>query len=195
MKCLAACLLISAAVVATPWQEPAGGEIPPDLIIVKQTWGKETTLRDWDSSPYPAAPRGRRARPGRVGQRPHDPDSLSNRPWPVPGPESYVYKARVKNTGNREILAVRWDYVFTDAGTREVVGRHQFHSTNKIRPGKEVSLAGASASPPAKVVSAEALSRDAQAPFTGRVIVMCIIYSDGTLWRRPSFTGDCRPRE
>jgi hypothetical protein len=87
---------------------------------------------------------------------------------------------------------VRWDYVFVDAGTQEEVGRHQFHSTNKIRPGKEVSLSGASASPPPKVVSAEALSKDAKAPFTERVTVKCIIYSDGTLWKQPSFIGDCR---
>ena len=193
MKCLGICLLILAAVAATPPQEQASDQAPPGLIIVKQTWGKETSLRDWDSSPYSAAPR-RGARPGRVGQRPLDPDSISNQRWPVPA-EYYVYKARVKNTGGTEIQAVRWEYVFVDAGTQEEVGRHQFYSTDKIRPGKEVTLVGASASAPAKVVSAEALSKDAQAPFVGRVIVKCIAYSGRTLWKQPSFTGDCQPRE
>jgi hypothetical protein len=195
MKGLDVFLLILAAAVVTPSQDQAGSQAPPDLIIIKQTWGKETTLRGWDSSPYSAVPVGRGARRGGVAQRPHDPDSLSNRRWPASASKGYAYKALVKNTGGREIQAVRWDYVFVDAGTQEEAGRHQFHSASKIRPGKEVSLVGASASGPPQVVSAGALSKDARAPLAERVILQCVIYSDGSLWRQPSFTGDCRARD
>ena len=145
-------VLIFAAVAVTPSQVPAGGQDPPGLTIIKQSWGKETTLSGWDSMPYSAAP-GRGARRGGVGQKPHDSDSLSTRSWPARALKNYIYKALVKNAGNRVIRTVRWDYVFVDAGTREEAGRHRFHSTNKIRPGKQVSLVGALASAPPKVVS------------------------------------------
>ena len=183
MKALAVCLLV---VIVAPFnlsQEPSSSQTSPDLIVLKQSWDEQVTFRVRDSAPYSAD--------RRRAQGPYLPDSLSTKHLPVV--KQFVYKARVKNTGSREIQAVSWDYVFTDSGTQKEVARHKFHSREKVRPGEEATIEGGSASPPSKVVSVAALIKDAQNPFTESIMLKCISYSDGTVWKHPSFTEDCQP--
>jgi hypothetical protein len=189
MKALFLCLLVAMAVTHTTSQDPARSQGPPDLIVLKQSCDEQLVFRDRDSSRHSAA-----ADSG-MDAIPSAPDLFSHRRSAVSGFMRYVYKVRVKNTGAREIQAVSWDYVVVDTGTQKEVARHQFHSKETVRPGKEATIEGTSASPPSKVVSVAALSKDAENPFTESVMLKCISYSDGTVWKDPSFKEDCPPRK
>jgi hypothetical protein len=96
----------------------------------------------------------------------------------------YAYEAKVKNTGDKSIRAITWDYVFTDADSHKEVDRRRFHSAVSIDPRKTKKLEGYTRSAPTATVSANGLQ-------TEQVIVECLVFSDGSTWRRASYTGPC----
>jgi hypothetical protein len=99
--------------------------------------------------------------------------------------DGYRYKVRVRNTSDKTIKLVDWDYVFLDPDTQNEVTRYQFTSEEKIRPGKETELDVFILSPPVRVVNARAAEKNEQVTNTERIEMVRIEYSDGTVWQRP----------
>ncbi len=102
------------------------------------------------------------------------------------GPPRYGfrYKLSVRNDGAKTISGVDWDYVFLDAATREEVGRHQFTSAERIAPGKSKESSLFIPSPPARRISVYALDKKERDRLAGHVVIVRILYDDGTVWER-----------
>jgi hypothetical protein len=101
------------------------------------------------------------------------------------GPSArYVYRATVKNTGTKTIVALAWDYRFLDPDTGEEIGRRPFLQRIKIRPGKSGELIGASVHPPTRVINA-AKAEKGQAKLSEQVDINRIEYADESVWQRP----------
>jgi hypothetical protein len=97
----------------------------------------------------------------------------------------FVYKATIKNLGNREIKSIDWDYIFFDRATETELGRQQFTSDEKIAPGKAKELVFTIRKPPTHTISLTALNNNERGSLDERVIVVRIDYTDGTSWQRP----------
>src|SRR5687768_15186272 len=168
MKITRLMLMVIAAAAGTSAQATADGGSPPDVLILSQRWSEETFLPGWDSSPSSSLP------PGATDAGQIIRETSSREPTKL-----FLYRIKFRNTGARDMLAINWDYVFIDAGTSEEASRHQFQVTERVRPGGAKTLTGASATAPAKVVSAAALEKDRRRPFIERVVINCVAYSDG----------------
>jgi hypothetical protein len=94
----------------------------------------------------------------------------------------YVYKARVKNTGAKDIHTVRWQYLLSDQATGDVVGSHSFTTPVNLRVGKSLDLIGKSRTAPARVVDARYTDKDLRKRYVERVIIEAIEYADGQTW-------------
>ena len=97
----------------------------------------------------------------------------------------FVYKATVKNSGNKVIKAIDWDYIFFDRANGTELGRQQFTSEEKIAPGKAKELVVTIRKPPTQTISLTALNKNEGGSLDGRVIIVRIDYADGTSWQRP----------
>jgi hypothetical protein len=100
-----------------------------------------------------------------------------------PGTSSvyYVYKAKVKNTGEKDIRVIRWQYLLSDRTTGEIVGSRYFTTPVNLRAGKTVQLIGKSRSTPVKVVAVNT-DKDIQGKYIERVTIEAIEYADGQTW-------------
>lgn len=101
-----------------------------------------------------------------------------------PQTKGYLYQARVRNSGAKKIMAVKWEYVFTDALDQSVLARHRFYTKFKIKPGKEKTLGGFAIAPPTKVINARAVANNPDQPFIEQVNITRIEYADGSAWER-----------
>lgn len=180
MHTLAAALVIIAASMFASGQSPADRQVPPNVQVLGQSWSKDTYRWGWDK--YPLTDK---VSPGSTDPREI---SGSSRPWIT----RYIYRMKVRNDGPKQIKAVCWDYVFSDLLTGQEVGRHRFRSVGKIGCGKERTVSVVyKLPPPVKVVSVKALEKDADRPFTERVEIQYVAFSDGTSWRSVEFAGSC----
>ncbi len=93
------------------------------------------------------------------------------------GPEKqYIYQVRVRNAGEKEIIAIDWTYIFADRETDKTIASHSFRTQVRIRPRKSKTLSEISVSPPTRVISVRALEKNAERPFAERVIVNSISF-------------------
>ena len=97
----------------------------------------------------------------------------------------FVYKVTVKNSSNKAIKSIDWDYIFLERGTETEIGRQQFTSEEKIGPGKTKELSVTITKPPTKTISLTALNDNERGSLDGRVILVRIDYADGTSWQQP----------
>ena len=103
------------------------------------------------------------------------------------GPARYGfrYKLSVRNVGAQGVREIDWDYVFTDASTGEEVGRHQFTSAERVARGRGREFSFFIPTPPALRVSAYDLGKNERDGLAERVVLVRVLYDDGTEWRRP----------
>ena len=97
----------------------------------------------------------------------------------------FIYKVTVKNSSNKTIKAIDWDYIFLEHGTQTEIGRQQFSSEEKIGPGKSKELSVTITKPPTKTISLTSLNNNERGSLDGRVILVRIEYADGTSWQLP----------
>jgi hypothetical protein len=102
------------------------------------------------------------------------------------GPPRYGfrYKLSVRNDGAKAVKELDWDYVFTDAVTGDELGRHKFTSEGRVSPGKAREFSFFIPNPPTLRVSAYALDKNERASLGEQVILIRILYEDGTVWQR-----------
>ena len=97
----------------------------------------------------------------------------------------FIYKVTVKNSSNKTIKAIDWDYIFLEHGTQTEIGRQQFSSEEKIGPGKSKELSVTITKPPTKTISLTSLNNNERGTLDGRVILVRIEYADGSSWQLP----------
>ena len=102
------------------------------------------------------------------------------------GPARYGfrYKVSIRNQGAKALKEIDWDYIFTDAATHEEVGHHEFTSVEHVGPGKGREFSFFIPTPPALRVSAHDLGKKERNGLEEQVVVVRVLYEDGTEWHR-----------
>ena len=173
------------------------------LAVVKHGWSKERI--NWEADPFGGTVenfddlRRRRAderrferakAAGNIGEankieREMRSEQVIKAQQTPPRPRyAFLYKATFRNESAKAVKEVDWDYVFLDAATREVLGRREFTAVEKIAPGKAKELAFFVPSPPTQKISAQALDRRERDGLAEQVVVVRVLYEDGTVWQR-----------
>jgi hypothetical protein len=169
------------------------GELPPGLEIIEFRWKRVFGLpRGWDSTDYSAANRSSVGSGGTFRRR---------RAFPA-GKRSpiYIYSVKLKNSDEKSIIGIAWEYRVDDPATRLELGKRPFWTFKKIEEDKTATIEGTSTSPPSHTVSAagaakaEADEKDGErSPYAERAIIKCVAYEDGSIWSGPTATeSDCR---
>lgn len=189
-------LLLTTSVMA---QETAESLDPSDVIVLEKSWRKEVI--DSQRDPNPLKPNEDLMRITRA-QKAHikaQDDALPNQTttprMPAAGPKpvtpergiftTYVYTIKVKNIGEKAIRALDWQYQFLDPDTKQLMEHRKINSRVKLSPGKSQVLERRMTRQPTVVVNANQLGRKHRDQFTERVVITRILYSDGSVWRRP----------
>jgi len=197
MKVVFILLLITSLVISaqaqdtTSTQNPSSAQDCPDVSVQSFAWGvMHQTANDVDPS-FMAEIQGE-SRGGNQAARTTSPTDSPSTPVRMPGSvpvprspsgsgaspetvervgvqrESYVL---VKNSGNRIIKAIYWDYVFfTDEAMKHEVKRHKFRTKKRIAPGETKFLS--------EIVDGRADSA------YQRVFINRVEFTDGSVWLR-----------
>ncbi|HEV2864360.1 MAG TPA: hypothetical protein VGX48_25400 [Pyrinomonadaceae bacterium] len=207
MKALAALLLLACACLPASAQvddTKEAGSGPPGLAVTKFAWSKERL--NWEADPFGGplenfdqmrrrASNEKRIADAKSGgnqievnraEREARADAANFERMRAQKPARYVflYKASVRNTGSAAVKELDWDYVFADAATGEELGRRQFTSVAKIAPGKSRELSFTVPTPPTQKISAQALDRKEREGLRESVVLVRVLYEDGTVWER-----------
>lgn len=202
MKTIYLPLLCGVLTIAPQVQFPEGHN-PPHLVVLKSSWSKQRI--GWERDPF-GGPlenfdemRARTRNEKRIddakrgGSTDVDRIKLEARADAAivqkvrqKGPPRYkfLYKATFKNTSDKMIKVIDWDYVFFDSVSQNEVGRQQFTSEEKITPGKSKEFSIMTDKPPAKTISVYALEKNEGKGLRGQVVLMRIEYADGSVWER-----------
>jgi hypothetical protein len=197
------CLTLGIAVAGQAQAGTTAISDAPDVVVVKHSWSKERI--NWEGDPFGgpvetfddvrrrmadqrrverARAAGNAGEAAKVEREMRSEQVIKARP-PAPPRYGFLYKVSVKNTGEKTVKLVDWDYVFFNLATQSVTGRLEFTSDEKIGPGKNKELNAMSRKPPAPTVSVYALDRNERQGIDGQVVVVRIEYTDGTVWQRP----------
>jgi hypothetical protein len=199
-------LLCAAAAAAARAQSPAPAPTQPEahgLAVVKQSWSKERI--DWEADPFGgtvesfddlrrrraderrferAKASGNIAEANKIEREMRSEQVIKAQQTPARPRYAFLYKATFRNEGAKAVREIDWDYVFLDAATREVLGRREFTAVEKIAPGKTKELSFFVAGPPTQKISAQALDRRERDGLAEQVVVVRVLYEDGTVWQR-----------
>lgn len=177
----------------TPAATPAA---PPDLVVLQKKWNSVTRNPALDADPFDANEEFEDSRQAqrineirntiraRGNEAREPPPANTNK---INSPDSkqvvtYVYRAKVKNTGAKTIRLIEWGYTFHDPETRQELGRHLYTAKVKLRPGKDDELIGRSAKPQTATVSV----KNAGKALGEQVVIYRVEYDDGSVWQPPA---------
>lgn len=204
LSVLAALAAVAAVAVCARQQSPATPQADASGVsVVKFSWDKERV--NWERDPFGGpvenfeemrvrarnekriddAKRGGSSDVDRI-RREARADSALLEIARRKGPPRYGfrYKLSVKNDGAKAVKELDWDYVFTDSATGEVLGRHKFTSEGRVSPGKGKEFSFFIPNPPTLRVSAYALDKNERAGLQEQVVLVRVLYEDGTVWQR-----------
>ena len=99
---------------------------------------------------------------------------------------TYIYQVKVRNTGEKEIRTIAWEYAFFEPGTGREVGRRRFVSEVSISPGKTGKLVMRSASPPTGTIDATKAGKKSRDLYSEQVVIRSVGYADGSVWQATS---------
>lgn len=208
MKLLAFLLLLSGLTAGGPPQQtppPQQAGPQPDLSVVKLSWRKER-LPGWENGfgrpnfetydemrarvdnerriqlARNSGNKGEQSRREGAAKMLEDATNPKGEEKGERPRDGYRYKVVVRNDGPKTVKLVDWDYLFLDPQTGAELGRRQFTSEEKVRPGKEKSLEVFILSPPFLTVDAGAAKEVRPAE---QVVIVRVEYEDGSVWQRP----------
>jgi len=174
--------------------------IGPNVTVIQMKWRMDVRNPALDKDPI----RTMKEREGQEQLRKdadRTNDMLSDRGMPtststVPAPArdtavrgltvTYVYEAKVTNTGEKGIRKLVWDYVFFEQGTETEVGRRRFVSKVSIGPGKTRDVVFRSASSPTGTVDARNAGKKPRDQYSEKVVIQGLEYADGSVWQAVS---------
>lgn len=187
----------SAAAQTPAATESAPPPAPPDLVVLQKRWQSQVRNPALDADPFDAneefedarqaqriseirntirarSGEGREPPPARTISKINNPDSKQIL--------TYVYRARVKNTGAKTIRVIDWGYTFLDPETRQELGRHLYTNKVKIRPGQDNELVGRDAKPQTSTVNVKNAGKE----LGEQVVIYRVQYDDGSVWQPPA---------
>jgi hypothetical protein len=204
MKYFSLALLLALSATVSKAQSVVNSAEPPGAEVTRFSWSKERI--GWERDPFSGpienfdevrartrnekriedAKRGNSAEIDKIRREAKaDAANIAAKHKDAPSRYVFVYKATVRNSSNKVIKSIDWDYIFLDRGTETESGRQQFTSEEKIAPGKTRELVVATTKPPTHTVSLTALNNKERASLDEHVIIVRIDYADGTSWQRP----------
>jgi hypothetical protein len=191
--------------VAVSAQQSATATSSPDLHVVKFNWSKERI--NWEQNPFGGPNenfhemqfRARSDKRVSDAKRSNSPEANklekearadtaiieAERQRKGPPRYTFLYKVWVKNTSEKTIKEIDWDYVFLDTATGEELGRRQFTSVQTIGPGKNKELSIMLSAPPTQRVSVYSLDKKEKVGFGEQVVIVSVKYADGSVWQVP----------
>ena len=201
MKYLCLVLLLASTTTVAVAQSPTQSSDPTEVI--KFSWNKERI--GWENDPFRgpienfdemrARTRNERrittAKSGGADtdklKRDAGADAANIATQHQNPPSRYVftYKTTLKNASDKTITSVDWDYIFFDKNSEQELGRQQFTSDETIKPGKLKELLVNLTKPPTHTISVTSLNKNEGDSLIGRVVVMRVVYSDGSTWAAP----------
>lgn len=180
----------------------AAEQTPSGVEVVKYSWSKDRI--GWEGDPFGGTVENfddmrrrrvdeRRLERARAGGIPGEASKIERemrseqvikaRP-PKPPRYAFTYKLSVRNTGAKAIKEIDWDYVFFDAATGQELDRREFTGVEKIAPGKTKELAFLVGTPPTNLISAHSLGKNEREGLREEVVLVRVLYDDGTVWQR-----------
>ena len=101
---------------------------------------------------------------------------------------TYVYEIKVRNSGQKEIRQLVWEYVFYEPGTTVEVGRRRFISPVSIKPGATRQIVVRSPTSPTRTrtVDASKAGKKPRDQYSEQVLIRNVGYADGSNWPAPS---------
>lgn len=100
----------------------------------------------------------------------------------------YSYTANVRNDNERTVVAIFWEYRFTEIATPANVTSRHFICGVKIKPGDKRELIAQSMLGPSNTISVKSLENTADKLFDEKVIINRIEFSDDSVLNR----RDCK---
>ena len=171
---IASCFLLLLVSGLSFGQQLSGGDTPPGVTIRKYKWQQVGPGPNVDSS-WKAESDSVRSDSSSAATADDSPAVAFRR-----GP-FFQYSVEIQNDGTKPIKAIRWEYIIVDSKTNEELGSHQFENFDRVGLNKVKSLNAKSQSSPTRVVPIQVTAKSAT---TERVVVKCVIYEDGSLWRQ-----------
>jgi hypothetical protein len=205
MRTLALCCAVLFLAAAARAQAPAAAAAPAGPVSVeKYSWSKERI--GWERDPFGGPVEGfedtrrrradeRRLARARAGGQPGEADRIEREMraeqviksrQTTPPRYVFLYKIALRNNGAKTIKEFDWDYVFFDVTTGQELGRRQFTGVEKIGPGKRKELSFLIPSPPTLLISVHSLNRKEREGLREEVVLVRVLYDDGTVWEAPA---------
>jgi hypothetical protein len=170
----------------------------PDLKVVQQKWRIEVRNPALEKDPLKAIKeREQEVIEQRAIARQNESRArmgLPTLPPPVriPAPErgarglsvTYVYEVKVRNTGEKKIRTLTWEYIFFEPGTEREVGRRRFVSKVSISPGRTKNVVMRSASSPTGTIDATKADKKSRDQYSEQVVIQSVGYADGSGWQQ-----------
>jgi hypothetical protein len=205
MKPIVLLTLLLSFLVAAVAQQPTTTGRASQVQVVKFSWSKERI--NWEQNPFGGPNenfhemqfRARAEKRASDARRANSPDASklekdaradaaiiqAERQKKGPPRYSFLYRTSIKNSSEKTIKEIDWDYIFLDAVTGEEMGRRQFTSVETIGPGKSKDLSFMLSAPPTQRISVYALDKKERIAFGEQVVIVRVKYSDGSVWQIP----------
>src|SRR6266481_5679707 len=153
--------------------------------ILKLHWERQVTLpRNFDPAVIPTNPLdATRSATARTGAAASTGSAFPATPGRLP--ISYPYSLKIRNTSDKLIQAIAWDYLFIDSRSNAELGKHQFLSFAKVSPQRIATLKAQLRSPPIRILRGGESEKNPHPKFTERALVQCILFADETVWQNP----------
>jgi hypothetical protein len=181
-------------------QVPSSTSGPPDITVVKISWRsveRNFKLDTADPIGIPGSTARVAVNQARINEAnrsnnpgDHTPPVLLDVPSAPAAPPNlrqwanFIYEFTVKNTGSKIIRKLVWEYSFTDPSTQKVVGRREYKSSKKIRPGKTAKLVVHSNLSPIGTINAKQAAQNSQEHSPEQMVIQRVEYTDGSVWIR-----------
>ena len=205
MKAILLANLLLLGAVASYAQTPTARVDTGAVQVVKFNWSKERI--NWEQNPFGGPNenfhemqfRARAERRASDAKHTNSPEASkfekdartdaaiiqAERQKKGPPRYAFLYKTSIKNSSEKTIKEIDWDYVFLDAVTGQELGRRQFTSVETIGPGKSKELSVTLTAPPSQHISVYALDKKERTGLVEQVIIIRAKYSDGSVWQAP----------
>lgn len=205
MKAILLSSLLLLVALASNAQTPTARVDTAEVQVVKFNWSKERI--NWEQNPFGGPNenfhemqfRARSEKRASDARRANSPDASklekdartdaaiiqAERQKKGPPRYTFLYRTSIKNTSEKTIKEIDWDYLFLDAVTGEELGRRQFTSVETIGPGKSRELSFMLPAPPTQRISVYALDKKERVGAGEQVTIVRVQYSDGSVWQMP----------
>ena len=202
MRLLYSMLVLFLFAIGASAQTLSNPSAGPELTVIQKKWSMDVRNPALEKDPIKAMKdREEEERKRKAAESMNDKRTQQGMPAVVnpgrgPAPETrdrglsvtYIYEAKVRNTGPKPIRTIIWEYVFFDSDTKQEVGRQRFESEVSISPGRTKNLVMRSVSSPTGTGTIDAIKagKKTAEQYKEQVVIQSVGYADGSVWQATS---------